>query len=523
MNNRQAIFFWLIASVLLIVASSISHPLMPQHETLYTGVAWEMWHNHRFFIPLLNGHTYDQKPPLLFWLTHMGWFLFGVNNWWPRIFPGFFGIATLAVCQLLAKNFWGKRDSWVASLILLSSVYWTICTTEFRFDILVAFFGILSLYGIAKAAQQQITGWLIFGIASGLGILSKGPILFLYTIPPVILAPLWMRGKINWFAWYRNFVFSLCIAILILAIWAIPALSNKAYAKSVLWTQTMNRIDHKYAQHKSWIYYLYNLPILFLPWLLSPQAWRTFFNACKKSTWKQNAQPTHNFTRMLLISLIIGFIGICLIGPKETRYALTMVPIFALLLARLLQTQNIALTRWELKPIAVLSLVFGLSFVTAYFDKSLAQSMEHAWFWALILISAAAFLWQLKIKQYQHAVIVISCTGLLFMLVYFFGITSAVGKRYDMRPMAKHVSQLQQQGATVGFLNSRYQDEFQFYGRLKQPLAQLSDKNLAAFNKQHPGGWIVEVANGKKLSQKHAFSQPFGHNQLLLYPVEVKK
>lgn len=512
MNNRQAIAFWCFASLILIIASAITHPLMPQHETLYSGVAWEMWQQHHFFIPLLNGHTYDQKPPLLFWLTHAGWFLFGVNNWWPRIFPGFFGLTTLLVCQLISKTLWGKRDSWVASLIVLGSIYWTVCSTQFRFDTLVAFFGILSLYGVALAAQKKNYGWWIFGIASGLGILSKGPILFLYSFPPVILAPLWIKKETNWFHWYRNFALSLLLAVAILAIWAAPALSNKAYAKSVLWTQTMNRIDHKYAQHKSWLYYLCNLPVLFLPWLLWPSFWKTLIH-CKKNQLDSGL-------RMLIISLLVGFIGICLIGPKETRYALTMAPIVALLLARLLQTETTNILSWDLKPIASLTFLLGTSFfLVSHIDQHLIPYIEHPWIWGTILIAASFALWRTTAKTYQQSVILITILSVILMLIYFFSIMTATGRNHDMRPMAKQVSQLQKKGLPVGFLNSRYQDEFQFYGRLKHPLTQLSKQNIKMWIKQHPNGWVVQVIKLQKITQKPVFSQAFGHNQLILWPV----
>jgi len=80
----------------------------PVDETRYLSVAWEMWHNGDFILPTLNGEPYSHKPPLLFWLMHAGWALFGVNDYSPRLISMIAGLASLPLVSAIAGFFSGR-------------------------------------------------------------------------------------------------------------------------------------------------------------------------------------------------------------------------------------------------------------------------------------------------------------------------------------------------------------------------------------------------------------------------------
>ena len=62
-----------------------SHGPMPMFSTRTLAVAWEMWAHGHWLVPHINGDPYSEKVPLLFWMIHAGWAVFGVNDVWPRI------------------------------------------------------------------------------------------------------------------------------------------------------------------------------------------------------------------------------------------------------------------------------------------------------------------------------------------------------------------------------------------------------------------------------------------------------
>ena len=94
----------LIAFVILLLVTLIGiyfRPIIIIDETRYVSVAWEMWDKGSFLVPLINGEPYHHKPPLLFWLFHLDWLIFGVNDFSIRLIPMLFGLGTLAVIYKL--------------------------------------------------------------------------------------------------------------------------------------------------------------------------------------------------------------------------------------------------------------------------------------------------------------------------------------------------------------------------------------------------------------------------------------
>ena len=92
----------LLAWGIFSVASIWLRPLWPVDETRYLSVAWDMWLRGDLLVPYVNGRPYSDKPPLLFWLMHLGWAVFGVNEWWPRL------IAPL--CAFAAVPVWNQMN-----------------------------------------------------------------------------------------------------------------------------------------------------------------------------------------------------------------------------------------------------------------------------------------------------------------------------------------------------------------------------------------------------------------------------
>src|SRR5688500_14136832 len=97
------------AWALLVAAALALRPILPVDETRYLSVAWEMWVRGDFLVPHLNGLPYSEKPPLLFWLFLLGWKVFGVNDWWPRLVPALFALANLLLTAALARRLWPAR------------------------------------------------------------------------------------------------------------------------------------------------------------------------------------------------------------------------------------------------------------------------------------------------------------------------------------------------------------------------------------------------------------------------------
>src|SRR5262245_31368066 len=167
-------------------------PLLPIDETRYASVAWEMWTRGDFLVPHLNGLPYSDKPPFLFWLCLLGWRVFGVAEWWPRLVPALFSLANLLLTSALARRLWPERPAVgrAVPFVLLGFLLWSVFTGMLMFDMLVTFWVLLALLGLHDAwTGGGALAWVQVGGALGFGVLTKGPVVFLAPLLTALLAP----------------------------------------------------------------------------------------------------------------------------------------------------------------------------------------------------------------------------------------------------------------------------------------------------------------------------------------------
>jgi len=211
-----------------------ARPLLPVDETRYLAVAWEMWQRGDFLVPYLNGETYSHKPPLLFWLMHAGWAVFGVNDWWPRLVAPLFGLAALLLTRRLGRLLWPELPAAgdVAALAALGALYWTLFTTMTMFDMLHGCFAVAGMIGLVMAARgRRVGGFVVFGLAVGFGVLGKGPAILVHLLPVALAAPLWLpcldggaaSGPVRWGRWYAGLGAGVVLGAVIGLAWALPA------------------------------------------------------------------------------------------------------------------------------------------------------------------------------------------------------------------------------------------------------------------------------------------------------------
>ena len=115
-------------------------PLLPVDETRYLSVAWEMWSRNDFLVPRLNGEAYSHKPPLLFWMIHGLWALFGVSEWPARLLPVALSLVALWWSAALAGQLWPQSAAQLRPLVpwlLFGSLFWINFYSLVQFDLLL--------------------------------------------------------------------------------------------------------------------------------------------------------------------------------------------------------------------------------------------------------------------------------------------------------------------------------------------------------------------------------------------------
>ena len=506
---------WLV----LVLVSLFSRSYIPIDETRYVTVAWNMWLRGDYLVPFLNGEAYSHKPPLLFWLMNLGWAVFGVNDWWPRLVPSLFALGSAWLTAELARKLWptDRQAASIAPMILLGSALWTVFTTATMFDMMVAFFTLLGVLGIVIAWQgRALKGWGLVGLAIGGGLLAKGPTILLQILPLAVLAPWWSRKSIpHWRTWYAGILGAILLGALIALAWAIPAgmRGGETYQHAIFWGQTADRMVNSFAHRRPLWWYLPLLPVMLFPWLLWLPVWRGLVSL--------KNQMGDEGVRLCLAWMLPVFAAFCLISGKQMHYLLPIFPAFSLLAAHGL-SQMQAQTRVDMLPAIVATLLAG---VILLYLPIYAQTHHMApWIsdippWGgMTLMAAAVVLGGLRRIGLPGEVWKLTLLSALVVSMLYLAVIRSAGLAYDIRPISSRLKALQEAGVPLAH-SGRYHGQYQYIGRLQQAPETVMGGEMDQWFAKHPDGKaIVYFSSRLSLKDLHAdFVQPYlGDNVAIL-------
>jgi 4-amino-4-deoxy-L-arabinose transferase-like glycosyltransferase len=489
MHERGSSWLALAALWLVVVASAMfTHPLLPVDETRYAAVAWEMWARGDFLVPYLNGAPYSHKPPLLFWLIHAGWWLFGVNEWVLRAVPALIAGATLLATAQLSRRLWpdDAAAARMAPWVLFGCAFVVSFSSWLQFDLLLALCTLLALSGVVSAARGTASGWLLTGAALGCGILAKGPVILVHVLPAALFAPFWrfLVPTGTWWRWYAGLAVSVLLAAGIALCWALPAAAagGVSYREALLWGQTAERIVTSFAHAQPVWWYLPWLPLLFAPWSLLPWLWT--------AVWR--ARPLQDEgLRFCLVWLLGGLVVLSLVSGKQFKYLLPLLPAITLLLGRVLNCMEDTAVRQRPWLLAAALLLTGVVCMILPFvlDKpAWVGTLSPVW-GGLLVAMAMAIVWlrPLPPRRYPQLLTLVSVCVITIVQL---GVFRAAAPAYDLRAASRLVAQAQAEGREVAAVK-KYHGQFGFYGRLVRPLQQLDATTATDWATRHPQGYLV--------------------------------
>lgn len=324
-----------LLGLILFLTAIICRPLIPIDETRYMSVAWEMSLHSGWLDPLTkNFEPYHHKPPLLFWLINAFWSLFGVSRWAGTLPVVIASCLCIYLTGILGKTLAKDNpssplfNSQRTSLMMAASLPFFVYGTLVMFDFLLCTFVLISLILIVRYSnKRQLLDLILLGLCLGLGVLTKGPVAYLYTLPVFLLAPFWNRDLKNLKSWYASCLGAILISALPVLFWLIPVMkaSDDDFAFWLVWNQTAGRITGNFGEaHVRPIYfYLPFLPLFLMPWILFPAVWK-FLPTLKSKL------PTDTGLLFILCWFVPVFIAFCLISGKQVHYMVPLVPAMAL-------------------------------------------------------------------------------------------------------------------------------------------------------------------------------------------------
>lgn len=334
-------FGTLAALLLLVVAGYLFRPLLPVDETRYLTVAWEMFLRKEHAVLSLNFAPYHHKPPLLFWEINALWEVFGPSRW-SALVPVFAAsAAVLLLTGRLSERMFPGRGA-IAPWILLGTIPFLAYSTLVMFDMTVTAFVLAALMTFLKVGENPL--WRSAGLAGvliGLGVLAKGPVMYLYVLCPALLYPFWRLSfcKASSGRWYAGVGMAVAVSLVPVGLWLLNTLPQEDgdFAWWLLWNQTAGRVTGNFsAAHVRPVwFYLMLAPLLVAPWIFHPAV----------ASGLRRARFGGAEVRFLASAVIPVFVCFSLIAGKQPHYLLPLVPFIAIFLASFLTPSSLASVR----------------------------------------------------------------------------------------------------------------------------------------------------------------------------------
>lgn len=203
------------------------HPYIDWDEAIYAQVAKEMFLSHKLFNLTLYGADWFEKPPLAFWIISIFYKFGGVNELMGRLPTVIFALATVAVTL---RWVYELRKSVLAVLLAMASFFlpFAFLTGAYflNLDNMVGFFILVAAYSWYRA-QTNSKWYLAFGVALGLGVMTKSIVALFILVPIFVTYLIYRQFSI---LKDKNFWYGVLLFLVVAAPWHIYMSIINGYA-----------------------------------------------------------------------------------------------------------------------------------------------------------------------------------------------------------------------------------------------------------------------------------------------------
>jgi 4-amino-4-deoxy-L-arabinose transferase-like glycosyltransferase len=299
-----------------------SFGLWEPDEARYAEIAREMLQSRNLLVPHLNYVAYVEKPPLLYWLTTLSFWIFGVSEFAARLPVALSAVAGILMTYFFALRAFGRRHAILAAAILATTPLYAlmaqVLTTDMTLTALVTI-ATFSLYLHWREGGRWC--WIAY-VAMGLAVMTKGPVGAALPILSLILWLAFSRELNGAIARFRA-IPGLLLTTLIAAPWFVAVtIREPGFADFYFIGEHLRRVfETDYSHSEAFYFYIPVLAVGLLPWsLLVPFL-----------TWRAVARnPARSFC---VVAAGVTLVAFSCASAKLIPYILPAVPPMAVLIA----------------------------------------------------------------------------------------------------------------------------------------------------------------------------------------------
>jgi 4-amino-4-deoxy-L-arabinose transferase len=319
--RRPLVPLLLLAAALLLWHLG-AYGLWESTEARYGEIAARMVRSGDWLTPRFNGIAHFDKPPIAYWVSAASMAILGIDELAARLPLALASLAALAAVYRLGADLWGPRAAIYAFLTLLSSPLWFALSRSLTTDLYLTLWIVIAIDAGRRGSRPggsrawRVAAW----AALGVGFLTKGPVVLLWTALPLLAWAAWTRS------WRRTARLVDPLGIAAFALVALPWYLVEAARRPRLleyWMgrQVEGRIAAPYrGEREAWWSYLLTLTWAAWVWILPGAA----------ALWRLARERHRAGVRFLAVWVVVPLLAFSLFPTKRANYMLPAMPAIAL-------------------------------------------------------------------------------------------------------------------------------------------------------------------------------------------------
>jgi 4-amino-4-deoxy-L-arabinose transferase-like glycosyltransferase len=326
-------------------------PLLGPDEPRYAQVAREMLLRGDAVTPTLGGHTWFEKPALLYWLIAASFKVFGVSEWAARLGPAICGLLTIVAVWLVGREVDRSNETqsfgfW--SLVVTASCLGLIVFSRAAsFDVVITFTTTWSLalfllheLPTTKRKQLLLAGFYAF---AGLSLVAKGLVGLVIPFGVVGLFYL-LRRRLPSRSVLLSVLWGVPLLLAVSAIWYGPVIAKHGWSfvdEFFVQHHFARYVSNKYHHPQPIYFYPVIILMLAVPWTI-----HLISALVKARRWTWRAADSVSIVRVFSLAwLLLPIVFFSFSGSKLPGYVLPALPAVTLLVGeRLTVVRN-----WKLQ------------------------------------------------------------------------------------------------------------------------------------------------------------------------------
>ncbi|CAG0960263.1 4-amino-4-deoxy-L-arabinose transferase [Geobacteraceae bacterium] len=463
--RHRALPFLLLYFLVLLFPGTALH-LRESTEARYGEIAREMVVTGNWLEPHLNGITHFHKPPLAMWGMAAGMELFGINGFGVRFFGIVAAAVALAALHRTARLFLDEEDDAVnALLICATSLLFLTSSRVVSTDIYLASFTALAQCFLFRQMYGERSPWNapLYGLFLGLGFMVKGPIIFLFTLIPFLVAKTFDRGHRQVFTW-REVAIGTGVFMAVALPWYVAvSIRNPELPDYFLWVQTVDRLaTDRFGRGKPFWYFFFIFATTFLPY--------TLFFARGVAGWKR----LDGRIRTLFVYIVAPLVVFTLAKSKLSAYILPFYGTASIITAYALARFETA--RLRAATLVILTLTAVAVGVTGFVYKPAAPLKVQLALYGVALLLLSVYLWRSYLSS--HFVRNTALYALCVSATVYAGMTHLGPDLKGYREMVAAINRVDPEKKRDVLMYDTFLPSLSFYRNRLAAMGLVSDRDL---------------------------------------------